>query len=323
MIKLDVKDKKILQQLDLNARQSNTQIGRAVGLSHDSVNYRIKKLEKLKVIEGYYAMIDLTRIGYHHIRGWIKFHNISNEEEQNLIDFMLESRKYGFVVSVGGKYDLAFSLSIKDLYEFESRIDLLLHKYGHYVNNMDFSIGSKIYYFQNNFLYKNTTIRKYSDDGYIGRKKCVSQLDKNEIKILEILSNNARISIVQLAKKVNLTSKTILNKISKLEKNNIILAYRAKLNYSVLGYHYYKLFLLTQNLGNKTFHEMVSYANQDDNIIYLVKALAHSQIELEIITKNNSEFFGIVKKLKHRFKKIVKDYYFNQVNKEYKSVYLT
>ena len=41
-IKLDLKDKKILEQLDLNSRQSNSQIAKKVGLSKDAIGYRIK-----------------------------------------------------------------------------------------------------------------------------------------------------------------------------------------------------------------------------------------------------------------------------------------
>jgi len=43
MVDLDLKDRKILYQLDLNCRQSNSQIGKMVGLSRKGVEYRIKK----------------------------------------------------------------------------------------------------------------------------------------------------------------------------------------------------------------------------------------------------------------------------------------
>jgi DNA-binding Lrp family transcriptional regulator len=43
MQNLDLKDKKILYELDFNARQSNASIGKKVGLSKDIVNRRVKK----------------------------------------------------------------------------------------------------------------------------------------------------------------------------------------------------------------------------------------------------------------------------------------
>ena len=51
MYKIDLKDRKILYELDLNCRQSNTRIGKKVGLKRDIVSYRIKRLQKQGVIK--------------------------------------------------------------------------------------------------------------------------------------------------------------------------------------------------------------------------------------------------------------------------------
>ena len=42
MKNLDLKDNKILYELDFNARQSNVSIGKKVGLSKDIVNRRMR-----------------------------------------------------------------------------------------------------------------------------------------------------------------------------------------------------------------------------------------------------------------------------------------
>jgi Lrp/AsnC family leucine-responsive transcriptional regulator len=48
---------KILQCLQQNARQSNTQIAKQVGISSPAVAERIRKLEDLGIIEGYFAKV--------------------------------------------------------------------------------------------------------------------------------------------------------------------------------------------------------------------------------------------------------------------------
>ena len=45
MIKIDVKDRKILYELDTNSRQSIPQISKKVNLHKNAVHYRIKRLE--------------------------------------------------------------------------------------------------------------------------------------------------------------------------------------------------------------------------------------------------------------------------------------
>lgn len=55
---------KILKCLQENARQSNAEIGRQVGISSPAVSERIKKMEDLGVIQGYKTLVSPFEIGY-------------------------------------------------------------------------------------------------------------------------------------------------------------------------------------------------------------------------------------------------------------------
>lgn len=56
-MKLDTINWKILDCLQQNARQSNTEISKQVGITSPAVAERIKKLEDAGVIEGYHAKV--------------------------------------------------------------------------------------------------------------------------------------------------------------------------------------------------------------------------------------------------------------------------
>jgi Lrp/AsnC family leucine-responsive transcriptional regulator len=56
-------DWKILELLQHNARLSNTEVGKLVGLSQPAVTSRIQKLEDAGVIEGYTARVNPRRLG--------------------------------------------------------------------------------------------------------------------------------------------------------------------------------------------------------------------------------------------------------------------
>ena len=51
IVSLDIKDRKILAELDKNSRQSLKKIGKKVRLSPEVVFHRMKKLEKSGVIK--------------------------------------------------------------------------------------------------------------------------------------------------------------------------------------------------------------------------------------------------------------------------------
>jgi len=63
-MKIDSINWKILEILQENARQSNTQIARYVGISSPAVAERIRKLEDAGIIEGYNTKIEPFEVGY-------------------------------------------------------------------------------------------------------------------------------------------------------------------------------------------------------------------------------------------------------------------
>ncbi|MBD0832092.1 Lrp/AsnC family transcriptional regulator [Aestuariibaculum sediminum] len=61
---LDALNWKILKCLQQNARQSNAEIGRQVGISSPAVSERIKKMEDAGIILGYKTVVSPLDMGY-------------------------------------------------------------------------------------------------------------------------------------------------------------------------------------------------------------------------------------------------------------------
>ena len=55
---------KILKCLQQNARQSNAEIGRTVGISSPAISERIKKMEDAGIIQGYNTSVSPLEVGY-------------------------------------------------------------------------------------------------------------------------------------------------------------------------------------------------------------------------------------------------------------------
>ncbi len=60
---IDGIDRKILRELQENARISYAELGRRIGLTTPAVIERIRKLEDAKIITGYRAEIDTAKVG--------------------------------------------------------------------------------------------------------------------------------------------------------------------------------------------------------------------------------------------------------------------
>ena len=64
MYTLDMADRKIIGELECDARRSLRKISRKLGVSITTLSNRISKLEKLGVIKGYSAVVNPESIGF-------------------------------------------------------------------------------------------------------------------------------------------------------------------------------------------------------------------------------------------------------------------
>ncbi|MBR0114191.1 MAG: Lrp/AsnC family transcriptional regulator, partial [Firmicutes bacterium] len=62
-------------------------------------------------------------------------------------------------------------------------------------------------------------------------------MDSIDVKILEVLQENARVSISELSKRVNLSLSAVSERLKKLEASGIILQYTTILNPEILNKH--------------------------------------------------------------------------------------
>ena len=88
-MKLDLKEKKILHELDKNARISFSEIAKRIRLSKNSVINRIKELEKEEIILGYNTLININSLGYTTYDIYLKFKNTNYEKEKEIINMSI------------------------------------------------------------------------------------------------------------------------------------------------------------------------------------------------------------------------------------------
>lgn len=62
------------------------------------------------------------------------------------------------------------------------------------------------------------------------------RLDEKDILILKRLMQNARVSLSDIAKELNISDVAVRKRVSKLERHEILLGYGAKVNPKALGY---------------------------------------------------------------------------------------
>lgn len=159
---LDLKDRKILSILDMDARMPVSQIGKRTRLSRKVVEYRIKRMEKKGIILGYTTVIDIMKLGFIFVRVFVKFQNIAINQQKNLIEYLLAS-KAGVVVRDGGEYDLGISVTVRSIMEFDRFMTAFNRKFGKYFANVYISIANSIHFIMSKYL-DNTKQNDYLNE---------------------------------------------------------------------------------------------------------------------------------------------------------------
>lgn len=312
---LDLKDRKILYQLDLNSRQSNSEIAKKVGLSKDVVNYRIKKLEGDGFINGYYAVLDFSRLGYFSIRVYLNLMDASPKKEEEIIEWLVKSEKTFFVGKTDGPIDINVGFRIKDIYEFENEYSRFREKFKDFIANEQVAIFTKAFHFHRAYL-----LNKGEDEAkpeLFGKEKPVSH-DELDISILKLLAKNARIPTIEIARKLKKPAKTIAFRIKQMEKKRIIQGYRFIFDFNLFGYRYYKIDLTLRSLSRK--NELTQYAHFHPNILYIDETIGGSDFEFDIEIKSESALYELIEELKANFPEIRYYKYFT-LRKYYKLLY--
>ena len=109
---IDETDRGILEYLQKNARLTNKQIAKSLGLPKSTVQYRIKRLEAEGIIKGYRAQIDATRIGKDYPTFTFIRTKHAMKKYQKVGKLLSEIAGVSAVYFMAGDYDfIVFSLS--------------------------------------------------------------------------------------------------------------------------------------------------------------------------------------------------------------------
>lgn len=315
---LDLKDRKILYELNSNARLSCSQIGKKVGLSTEVVNYRIKKLEDENIITQYQLIVNLSKLDVLQFKICLSFQHIISENLKKIIDKLKNKKEVKWIVSSNSNWDLIISLETNSITGIDILKNEILSLFKDYINKKAISILVEASTYNRNYLLDTKSLRKERIIMKAGKK---IRLDKLDLDILKQLSENARKSVVDIATELKTTARIINYHIKQLIKNEVILGFKIALNYEKLGIKFYKTFIYLDNPKKERINQLIEFFEGHKNIIHHVKVLGNWDLEPEFEVYSEQEFNNILIDIKDNFSDIIKNMDIITISKEHKFVY--
>lgn len=124
-VELDKEDRLILNELVNNSRKKIVDISKNIDLSVDVVNYRIKKMEKQKIIKGYKCLFNVEKLGLVTTKAFVYFKNINQERKKEFMQHLKYLNNSVNVVITFAPWDLEIMFeteSYKDYYKIMEEI---------------------------------------------------------------------------------------------------------------------------------------------------------------------------------------------------------
>ncbi len=304
-IKLDLKDKKLLKELDLNGRATYSELAKKIGLSKQGVEYKLTNLIEKKVIGGFYPIINSSRLGFKYCRFVFSFKNTTQEIEKEIFSYLKSQEEIFWIFSMQGIFDVGMAVWTKSILEFQETIRKFLFKYGKYIKDKHEDFPTDVIHYEHRFLLNEPETKEI----HLLETNQTIQIDETDKKILKKLCENARKPLVEIANELEISAKVVSYRIKKMENEKIIEGYRPILNYQTLEHTYYKLWISVNYESMSEINKLYQYIKYNPKVLYVVKGVGFIEdLDIELVIKNNFELFEFIKDLKQKFPTLIGDY---------------
>jgi len=308
-------DKKILQELTINSRQSYKQIAQKIKSKKDSVAYNIKKLEEKGIIQKYVPVFSLNRLGLFTAKIYFTLKGLSKEKEDEIISWLKNKDSIVWVAKSVGTWNLMIGFILDSLHHFSQEKKEVLNYLSKFIAEYRISFIEDGFAFDRKYLFPNARERK---EFLYGGDRDIVKLDKTEIAITQLIKNNARFEYAKIATTLDLDARTIKYRIKQLQKKEILQGYTVFLNISKIGYQLHKLCIYLAMQDKKTEKKILEYLKLNPHMIHLIKCVGDWEIEIEMEHNEIIEVHNYINEIRNTFHKEIRKVDLVTITKEEK-----
>lgn len=304
-ITLDQRDKRLIYELDFHSRDPYSKLAKKTGLSKQGAEYKLNNLIKKGVIKGFYPVINVPKLGFIYCRLLLTLQNTTEKDKENIISHLKKDKRVFWLFGMQGSFDLLVVTWARNVTDFKKFVEQFETKYGSFIKRKVESIATNVIHYRYRFLLGINKLEEINIKETDERAK----IDKKDQKILDVLTKNPRMSLVNMSSQLRESPKVLAYRIKKLEKENLIEAYRPIIDYNALGYTYYKVFINLNKVSRAQLKELKNYITLNPLVIYLVEGIGlPADIDIEMVVKSNQELFNFIMDLKKKFPKLIAEY---------------
>lgn len=325
---LDAIDRRILFELDCNARQPLSQIARKVRLGRDLVTYRIERLKELGLLKKCTVMVNPYKLGFTVYKTYLKL-EASKARVAKLVETLEKDQRIMWLAECYGKWDLMYTVLANTPKEIYDLHDKWFSEFNDLILGTNICTLVDYWWYPKKYLISSpaTTLGQQSEEVRqwsfattqftFGTTPDQYHLDVLEYGILQLLSDDAQMSFSEIALKLNSTPAIVKYRIEKLEQLGVIAGYRVELCQRRLGRNLFRVQVHLGDLSLKRELEFQKYCREHPSITSYIRQIGECKIEFEIEVRDHEEFNTVIDQIRERFSRYVRSMDFMVVRKDY------
>jgi DNA-binding Lrp family transcriptional regulator len=295
-MELKSQDARLLGYLYHHAREPSTKIAKALGLSREQVDYRIKKFVDEGIIKQFTTLFNYSALGYE------KYYVLLLKFSKPIYakSFFSKERKDKNLLDVAftpNKYDLVMELFFRDENKFREYLNKLLDEQKEKVSDYF------VFYPHYGKIWPLKFLKGEKGQGvdFTTESKEIS-LDKQEIEILKMLAEDGRERIVEIASKLKISPELALYKIKKLHEKKVILSSAIIFDMKKLGYFLSTILINIQNFSKENEKKIKNFAEKNEYVRSIVLSMSKPNCFIQLFHKEHGDFIKTIDELKELFK---------------------
>lgn len=311
----------ILFQLERDARQNFTEIGNKTGSSQQTVSYAIKTMREDRVVKDFYPLFDYTKFGYNGYLVLFRVNTFSREKIQELEELFMDHRMVAWVNRLAGGWDFLIFFLAPNASYFNKQFKQIVSQHPQQLQTYTILTSIVIHDLGRNYL-NASDVDERAEDVIVGGDREMIEMKPQWKAVCQLLQENPLESSVSMAEKLDVTPKTIIDRIETLESQNLIKGYRPLIGIQELDVFASMLFVKYNNQDVERENKLRDYCKEHPNVTLFMKTFGDYDAMIRLETRDREEQREVVNSIRERYEDILLDYDTLEIVDDMKKSYL-
>ncbi len=303
-VALDAVDRKVLLEYAENVRSPASAIGKRLGISRDTVGYRLERLRRAGVVQGSRAVVDISLLGFNAAHLFLQLNQPTAEAERDIIGKLRGLPQVRALIKVNGKFDVCVAVVYRDVADLDAVIGQVSASAMPYLQGVEILLVTR-------HVMSRALPLAFHESGVASTETVASvpvDIDRVDGALLKVLADDADAPLHVMGEKVGLSSDAVARRLRRLVSAGIIRKFVPVINYDVLGMNVYIVLMNVTGFDGKTSAMLEELLRTNPDVVWAVRTIGRYNVLVYVCTRDANELLKTTAFLRSHFPGAIREY---------------